>query len=96
MIQITNTKTREIITICRNVTATHPMWVHDQLGTSSEAELQQCLDQMSVDDWYDSRGEHLGDDVCGVSMYRDNETIRNKASEEGEAIESANELNADE
>lgn len=43
---IKNSQTGEILTLQRSVTATHPLWVHQQMGTSgSESELQAALDQ---------------------------------------------------
>ena len=71
-IEITNLTTAETITIARDVTATHPQWVHDQLGTESEAELQDSLVNWSLSDYYSDRsGEHLGADEYGVSMIAD-------------------------
>ena len=69
-ITITSHKTGEVAAIHRDVTITHPQWIHEQCGTSSESELQACLDQLNVSDWYKD-GKHLGPDVCGISMYED-------------------------
>lgn len=65
---ITNAKTGEKTAIVRDVCTTHPQWVHDQCGTASESELQHCLDTLNVSDWYRDE-KHLGDDVCGISMF---------------------------
>ena len=70
-ITITNKKNGEKASINRDVCANHPAWVHAQLGTKSETELQRHLDCLHVDDWYNSDGEHLGDDVDGVSLWRE-------------------------
>jgi hypothetical protein len=69
-IEITNAKTGEKIEIVRDVCTTHPRWVHDQCGTASESELQHCLDGLNVSDWYRD-GKHLGNDICGISMYEE-------------------------
>lgn len=75
-ITITNHKTGETIDLARDVCTTHPQWVHDQLGTSSEAELQLCLDQYNVSDWYDKDGKHLGPDTAGISMHEEPNRLR--------------------
>lgn len=79
-IQITSKLTGAVELISRSVTDTHAQWVHDQLGSSSETELQAMLDQLSVDDWYDAAGDHRGQDVCGIEMFRDE--ARSQAIEE--------------
>jgi len=71
IITITNKKNGEMAPIKRDVCASHPAWVHAQLGTKSEIDLQATLDGMHVNDWYDSDGEHLGDDADGVSLWRE-------------------------
>lgn len=43
------------------------------MGTSSEGELQHCLDQMYVGDWYDDQGCHRGPDVDGLEKFWDDE-----------------------
>lgn len=67
-IRITNLKTGGVIKIDRSVTTKHPAWVHEQMGTSSESELQAALDGYNVSDWYRD-GKHLGPDDCGLEMY---------------------------
>lgn len=69
---ITNLKTGEVANIARSVTTIHPEWIHDQLGTKSEAELQHYLDGNHISDWY-REGKHLGADVAGISMMEDGE-----------------------
>lgn len=69
-IQIT-TPDGTVYPIYRDVCHTHPDAVHQQLGTSSEAELQQALDGVNVRDWYRD-GVHLGPDVCGLEMFDGN------------------------
>jgi hypothetical protein len=66
-IKITNQKTGETLSVSRDVCATHPAWVHEQMGTSSEMELQLCLDQYHVSDWYRA-GKYLGPDCSGLEM----------------------------
>lgn len=67
-ITLTNLKTGETIGVNRSVTCNHPEWVHTQLGTRSEGDLQRYLDQCHVSDWYRD-GKHLGDDVAGLSLF---------------------------
>jgi hypothetical protein len=57
--------------IYRDVAHTHPAAVHEAMGTASEAELQHGLDTLHVTDWYDGEGKHLGPDVDGLEMFRD-------------------------
>ena len=53
MIQITIRRhgTDEIAIISRDVCTTNPRWIHEQLGTASESELQICLDSLNVSMW---------------------------------------------
>lgn len=90
-IEITNLTTAETITIARDVTATHPQWVHDQLGTESESELQDSLSNWSLSDYYDRSGEHLGADEYGVSMTADESDYEYRITD-GNARESADSL----
>lgn len=69
-ITITNKQTGERISIARNVAVIHPAWVHEQLGTESEADLQTCLDQFSLSDYYDGE-THKGADEYGVELIAD-------------------------
>lgn len=88
-IEITNLATAETIPISRDVTATHPQWVHDQLGTESESELQDSLSNWSLSDYYSDRsGEHLGADEYGVSLTAD-ESDYEYCITDGNAHESA-------
>ncbi len=66
-ITITKHGTGETVPIFRDVCTTHPKWVHDQCGTSSEVELQTYLDGLNVTDWYED-GKHLGPDTSGIEM----------------------------
>lgn len=84
LIQITNLETGEQVTIARDVTSTHPQWVHDQLGTSNETELQRLLDNLNVEDWYGSDDSHLGDDEYGLAMYRGDKYTTTLQRVEGE------------
>jgi len=67
-IQITHMKTGAVWPISRDVCTDHPAWVHEQLGTASESELQAILDGMNIADWYRD-GEHLGQDAAGLEMF---------------------------
>ena len=63
--KIQNLETKEIVTLHRDVCQNHPDWIHDQLGTVSEYELQMVLDQYNETDFYD--GENFkGPDCYGV------------------------------
>jgi len=55
--------------VYRDAARTHPVAVHDALGTSSEAELQRVLDTLNVSDWYDADGQHRGPDANGMEMF---------------------------
>lgn len=66
---ITNDATGKTTTLRRSVTHSHPQWVHAQLGTDSETELQGFLDAVNPANWYDNDGAHQGDDESGVSVY---------------------------
>lgn len=67
-IEITNLTTKETISITRNVTIIHPQWVHEQLGTESESELQDSLSNWSLAEYYDRSGDHKGADEYGVNL----------------------------
>ena len=67
---IKNLETGEILNVSRDVRDSHPEWVHEQMGTSNEVELQNVLSQMNVNDWYDDDGHHLGHDELGLTMFR--------------------------
>jgi hypothetical protein len=66
-ISIKNQDTGELCPITRDVSTTHPQWVHRQLGTASEEELQAVLDSHNVGMWY-LDGKHLGPDGDGLIM----------------------------
>ena len=66
MYRITNHQTGETIELSRDVRHRHPEWVHDQMETETEAELQDALSQYSDDDM---RGQ--GRDVSGVELVED-------------------------
>ena len=69
-IRIRNLSTGKIENICRDVCESHKEWIHQQLGTANEIEMQRFLDCVSVDDWYDANGNHLGCDVNGLELHR--------------------------
>jgi len=64
---ILDKNTGEIATISRDVETSHPAWVHTQLISSSESELQQMLDGINMSDWYRD-GKYLGRDICGLGI----------------------------
>ena len=68
MMTITNKTSGETIALARDVCAVHPEWVHAQLETRSEGELQDALSQYHVEEFFDSDGHHLGPDECGISL----------------------------
>ena len=60
---ITSHTTGETLTLSRDVRTVHPAWVHEQMGTETEAELQAALDQYAG-------AEGLGPDADGVAVVR--------------------------
>ena len=54
------------VRLVRDVTHQHPAWVHEQLGTGTELELQRVLDQYAATD---ARGK--GADSYGVEWVED-------------------------
>ena len=67
-IEITlTTPAGETYHIARDSATQHPAAVHEALGTSSEAELQEHLDQIRAADYYQG-GQHLGPDIDGLSV----------------------------
>lgn len=60
----------QVYPIIRDVTTQHPRAVHEAMGTKIESELQYCLDQLSVHDWYDEGGNHRGPDENGLEIFR--------------------------
>ena len=65
MLQIRNKKTEETEALHRDVCHRHPAWVHVQIGTSSESELQGFLDSCSFNMFAENAGV---EDSCGVFM----------------------------
>jgi hypothetical protein len=61
---ITSHTSGETLTLSRDVRTVHPAWVHEQMGTETEAELQDVLDQYAG-------AEGLGPDVDGVAVRED-------------------------
>lgn len=51
MLKIRNLKTGETTSLSRDVRDVHPEWVHEQLGTESESELQGFLDNCSMEEF---------------------------------------------
>lgn len=70
MIRLHAHETNQIATIRRDVSHNHPAWVHEQLGTSSEVELQSVLDGINVSEFYGAKG-HRGPDENGLEMFHD-------------------------
>jgi hypothetical protein len=58
----------EVYPIHRDVTGEHPRAVHAALGTHSEEELQQYLDDCHPQDYYGDDGEHLVPDDSGLEL----------------------------
>ena len=44
-------ETGKVVPVYGSVAVKHPDWVHAQLGTKNEIELQLVLDQLSADDF---------------------------------------------
>lgn len=53
----------ETCTLIDDVRCAHPQWVHDQMGTDSESELQGVLGCYSIEDMVRSAPE---EDACGM------------------------------
>jgi hypothetical protein len=51
LLKIRNRETGEDADLSCDVCVTHPEWVHEQCGTSSQPELQHMLDQRSYDEF---------------------------------------------
>jgi hypothetical protein len=60
----------QIYPVLRDVAHKHPNIIHEAMGTTSEVELQRGLDTLSISDWYDTAGNHLGPDVNGFEMFK--------------------------
>jgi hypothetical protein len=58
----------KVYPIHRDVTHVHPQAVHERLGSHSEGELQQYLDDCRVVDYYGDDGKHLGPDDSGLLL----------------------------
>jgi hypothetical protein len=58
----------EVYPISRGDGHEHPRAVHATLGTHSEAELRQYLDDCRVADYYGDNGEYLGRDDSGLEL----------------------------
>jgi hypothetical protein len=52
----------------RGVGHEHPRAVHAALGTTSETELLQYLDDCHPQDYYGDDGQHLGPDDSGLEL----------------------------
>ena len=63
MFTIKNHVDGEIVRLERDVATEHPDWVHQQMATKSESELQNFLDQISDAD-YAGKGR----DICGIGF----------------------------
>jgi len=64
-LSIRNHNNGDVSKLVRDVTHAHPDWVHAQLGTSSESELQHFLDACDEAEF----AKHMGFiDVAGVFM----------------------------
>lgn len=65
LFSIKNHTTGKIIRLSGDVRSCHPQWVHDQMGTETESDLQHALDQYCYDDFVDTPGTP---DCNGVLM----------------------------
>lgn len=68
MLRITNFQTGETLRLVRDVYHDHPAWVHGQLGTGSESELQGFLDCTNLAEFMARSYE---EDMCGVCWVPD-------------------------
>lgn len=68
MLHIRNHETGAVEPLARDVRARHSDWVHRQLGTRSESDLQHALDQMSIEEF----AAHPGaEDEAGIFVPAD-------------------------
>ena len=58
----------KVIPIVRDVAHVHPIEVHTAMGSHSESELQDALDQMSYHDYFDEKGKYIGPDESGIGL----------------------------
>ncbi len=65
---IRSQETGEIEILARDVCTEHSEWVHRQLGTSSESELQHFLDQLEVLAYIECSGGPDSRDDFGVGI----------------------------
>ena len=65
---IRNFETDEIAALDRDVRTNHPAWVHAQLGTTSESELQLFLDNCMLDEFIHAANR---EDAAGVFWKED-------------------------
>ena len=72
MLQIRSHRTGATETIERDVCHIHPAWVHEQLGTESESQLQQYLDGLDLRTFEENPGCK---DAAGMFRQNDEEEI---------------------
>ena len=65
MLKIRNKATREVAELHRDVCHEHAAWIHSQLGTEAESDLQLCLDNLSLTEFAENAGS---EDACGIFM----------------------------
>ena len=70
MITIRSHDSYRVAVLHRDVTHHHPSWVHRQLQTASEAELQQILDALNVADFEETGYERDCDGILLVEDYQ--------------------------
>ena len=63
MLKIRNKKTRKVADLHRDVCHVHAAWIHEQLGTKDESDLQLCLDTLSLTEFAENAGS---EDCCGI------------------------------
>ena len=68
MLRITNFQTGVTEKLVRDVCHDHPAWVHGQLGTGSESELQGFLDCTDLGEF---QARPYEEDMCGVCWVPD-------------------------
>lgn len=61
-------KTGETEELHRDVCHSHPAWVHAQLGTESESDLQHMLDACEIDEYLEHAGK---EDAAGIFWQAD-------------------------
>lgn len=85
MLFIQNHQTGEIARLDRDGRTVHPAWVHDQLGTDAESDLQYVLDECDLYEFAKRPGQR---DEAGIFMPKldADEFIAERAADEADSL----------